>query len=287
MKYFPEFDHDYKIKTGFDVDHKYIDAPQGMMFPHYHEDYEIYFLVSGNRKYFVDNRIYTLQPNQVVIFHPGVSHQVTVNLNIPYERYLLYVTPTLFSNIIKENSALKIEKNSQLFNLSESDFKGAVSYFPKLYEEHRRNDAYSPNFIKNTLAELLLFVQRHNDTSSMEVNSVDFRIQSAVDYILNNYNEPLTLAEVADIACMSPTYFSRVFHHTTALTFKEFLTKLRIDKACELLETTNNHVADVAQSVGFNTESYFAAAFRAINSVSPNQYRKAHKEIKNAGKGRK
>lgn len=278
MKYFPVFDHDYQIKTGFDIDHKYIEAPQGMTFPHYHEDYEIYFLVSGNRKYFVDNKIYTLQPNQVVIFHPDVSHQVTVNLNIPYERFLLYITPPLFSSIIKENPALKIQKNTQLFNLSENDFHEAIAYFSELEKERRENDAYSPDFIKNIIAQLLLFVQRHNDSTRIEVNSIDFRIQSAVDYILENYTEPISLENAAEVACMSPSYFSRVFHQTTALTFKEFLTKLRIDKACELLENTKSHIADIAQTVGFNAESHFAAAFRAINGMSPNQYRKTHQK---------
>lgn len=99
-------------------------------------------------------------------------------------------------------------------------------------------------------------------------------------YILVNYTEPISLVDAAGVAFMNPFHFSKMFHKTTALTFKEFLTKPRIDRACELLETTNNHISDIAQSVDFNTESHFSCVFKEIHSVSPSQYRKLHSKLK-------
>lgn len=279
MTFFSELDHFYEMHFGV-ASHRFLNMnPQGMTHPHHHRDYEIYFLISGNRKYFVEDRIYMLQPNQVVIFKPNVSHQVTVNLEIPYERQLVYVTPQLFSDIISENNSLKPVQKLQLFNLSEEDFSKALEYVKKINGEVERNDEFTPDIIKNTLAELLAFICRHNDTSQITVNSIDSRIQSAIDFILENYKEPITLGDVAKIACMDTFYFSRTFHKITALTFKEFLNKIRIDKACELLTTTNSNISYIAQSVGFNTDSHFSYVFKEIYQMTPSQYRKQN--IKN------
>lgn len=278
MSLVPKLDHSYNTKCDINFERKFIENPKGMTVPHYHEDYEIYFLVSGNRKYFVENRIYTLQPNQIAIFRPEIAHQVTLNLSVPYERYLLYVTPRLFTSVINEIRPNKADLNTSLFNLSQEDFDKALSYFSRLEEELKQNDSYSPKNVKNLVSELLIFIFRHNDTSSITINSIDSRIQAAIDFILDNYTEQISLEDAANVACLAPFYFSKVFKSTTALTFKEFLNKVRIDRACELLETTNYSVSYIAQSVGFNSENYFATAFRTINHISPLPYRKAHKK---------
>ncbi len=95
MAYFSQFDHFYELKYGCAINYARIEDPKGMSSAHHHDDYEFYFLDSGNRKYYASNKVYTIKPYQIVIFKPNVPHQVTINLNVPYERHLLYVTPKL------------------------------------------------------------------------------------------------------------------------------------------------------------------------------------------------
>ena len=134
-------------------------------------------------------------------------------------------------------------------------------------------DAHSEDSIKSTLAELLILIHRNNNISTVSTNKKDVRLQNAIDYILQNYAEPLTLEECAYIACMSPSHFSRVFHKTTALSFKEFLNRIRIEEAVKLLESTKCSIAEIAQKVGFSTESYFGYIFRKNKTLSPAKYR--------------
>ena len=274
MKYLSsELDCFYNLRFDCATHYARIDDPQGMTRPHHHDDYEIYFLMSGNRKYFVYNTIYTLVPNQVAIFKPNVPHQVTVNLNIPYERNLVYLTPQLFDRIVKENPPLKSIADHQLFNLSEENFKHALEFISKINDEFKHNDVYSPDIIKNLAAQLLMFIGRHNDVSNVTIDKMDLRIQNAIDFILKEYSEPILLSDCAKTACMSPSHFSKSFYKTTGIGFNEFLNRTRINKALELLENTTFSISRIAQMVGFSTESHFCYNFRNLNGISPSSYR--------------
>ena len=271
-----EFDHFYDMHLNCATHCACVENPQGMTRPHHHNDYEIYFLISGNRKYFIQNTIYTLRPNQIVIFKPNLPHQVTVNLNIPYERHLLYVTPQLFSEVIDGNPCLKNIADIQLFNLSDNNFSKALNYISKINEEFKQNDIYSQDIIKNTIADLLMFISRHNDTSNLITDKGDLRIQNAIDFMIEHYAEPITLNDCAKIASMNYHAFSKAFQKITAIGFKEFLTRLRIDKSCELLEDTDYSITKIAELVGFSTDNHFSTTFRLLHNISPKAYRNQH-----------
>lgn len=273
-----QFDQLYKLNLNCATHYGFFSNPKGMTCPHHHNDYEIYFLISGNRKYFIQNTIYTLQPNQIVIFKPNLPHQVTVNLNIPYERRLLYLTPQLFTEILNNNSCLKSIADTQFFNLKKEDFDKALSFLEKIEEEVKNNDKYSLDNIRNIVAELLIFIDRHNDTSDIIINKSDLRIQLAIDYIIDHYSEPITLNDCAKIASMNYHAFSKAFQKTTAISFKDFLTKIRIDKACELLETTDFSITKIAELVGFSSDNYFSTTFKALHKISPTAYRNQYKK---------
>ena len=273
-------DRFYDLKLNCATHYGFFDNPKGMTAPHHHEEYEIYFLISGNRKYFVQNTIYTLQPNQVVIFKPNTPHQVTINLNVPYERYLVYITPQLFSEIINNNPSLKSIFDFQLFNLSDEDFSKALSIISEINKEFERNDIYSQSVVKNLLENLLMFICRHNNTSKLSISKEDLRVQSVINFILEHYSEHITLSDCAKIACMHYNTFSSVFQKATAMGFKDFLTRIRIDKGCELLKSTNYSITKIADLIGFSTSTHFSSTFKMIHKISPKEYRNRHQTPK-------
>ena len=275
MKYISsELDRHYNLNLNCATHYEYVENPQGMLRPHHHNDYELYFLMSGNRKYFIENTIYTLRPNQIVLFKPNIPHQVTVNLNIPYERQLLYVTPQLFTEIINNNPCLNKITNRQFFNLSEENFNKALDYISKINEEFKINDLYSSANVKSILCELLIFIERNNDSAEIIVDKSDLRIQTAIDFILENYAEPITMYDCAKLASMNYHAFSKAFQNITAIGFKQFLSQIRIDKSCELLETTNYSISKIAELVGFSTANHFSTTFKTFHKISPTTYRR-------------
>ncbi len=277
LNYTSEFDKDYDLYSECAVAYANVEDPRGMPCAHYHNDFELYFLISGNRKYFLSTQIFTIQPNQIMLIKPSVPHQVTINLNIPYERYVLYITPKMMSELCKEFPSLNQIPHTPFFNLPENSFKQAIKLLLKLKHETSIQDAHSADSIKNILVELFILINRNNNIETFSTSKKDIRLQNAIDYMLENYAEPLTLEDCAAVACMSHSHFSRVFHQTTALSFKEFLNRIRIDKACELLENTSESITQIALIVGFSSESYFGYIFRKTKKISPLKYRTQNK----------
>jgi len=110
-------------------------------------------------------------------------------------------------------------------------------------------------------------------------------ILRAWEWIGTHYHEPLTLAKVATVAQMSPSYFCRSFHDTTGLKYREFLSRTRITRVRQLLADPHNAIADSALAVGFQSISQFNRTFLKLVGQSPSEYRAAMVVGKTAGTG--
>ena len=104
-------------------------------------------------------------------------------------------------------------------------------------------------------------------------------MQKAIDYMKRKYALKLTLEEVAEYAGYSPTYFSRIFREDTGMTFKEYLSELRIERSKLLLLTTDLSITEIGTMLGFNDQSYFCKIFKGATGVTPDKYRKRSRRI--------
>jgi AraC-like DNA-binding protein/ActR/RegA family two-component response regulator len=95
----------------------------------------------------------------------------------------------------------------------------------------------------------------------------------AVSYVASNYPEKLCMATAATLCDLSPFQFSRNFKKEHGITFRDFVVRLRIQRAAELMKHSAVSVTEAAFVVGFNDLSYFARMFRRQLGVSPSHYR--------------
>jgi AraC-like DNA-binding protein len=95
----------------------------------------------------------------------------------------------------------------------------------------------------------------------------------AVSYVATNYPEKLRLATAAGLCDLSPFQFSRNFKKEHGFTFRDFVVRVRIQRAAELMKYSSASVTEAAFVVGFNDLSYFARMFRRQLGVSPSHYR--------------
>ncbi len=95
----------------------------------------------------------------------------------------------------------------------------------------------------------------------------------AVSYVATNYPEKLRLATAARLCDLSPFQFSRNFKKELGFTFRDFVVRVRIERAAELMKHSSASVTEAAFVVGFNDLSYFARMFRRQLGVSPSHYR--------------
>lgn len=99
-------------------------------------------------------------------------------------------------------------------------------------------------------------------------------LKRILDYIQEHYAEPLTLTEIAHHFHFNPSYLSNYFVNHNKEGFSEYLNKVRIEKACELLRQEDATISDISGQVGYSDHSYFTKVFRKQKGVSPSQYRK-------------
>ena len=107
------------------------------------------------------------------------------------------------------------------------------------------------------------------------VNAREVDIMTATKYIYRNFTKPLTLDEVAGVAGLSPTYFSKKFKLLTGMGFKEYLNYIRLKHASAALLTTDSSITDIALEYGFNDSNYFKDLFKKEYGKSPREYRKS------------
>lgn len=279
MIYSTHHDQKYELFSDCSLYHTLSDHYRSMQSPHYHDDYEIYFLVKGNRKYFLAHKICDLFPGDVLLTNHHEPHQATLESDQPYERYLLHISPKMMAGLCKEYKELADFIDTRAFRVDSETFDEILRTLELLKKESEIKDSISQASIKNLVARVLLLLCRAECANDHEVpltEKNDIRLQNSINYIVENYADPITLEQCARIAYMSPSHFSRLFHRLTLMSFKEYLNHLRVQKACELLKQGDCSITDLAMNVGFNSSSYFSQVFKELTGTSPLTYRKNH-----------
>lgn len=99
------------------------------------------------------------------------------------------------------------------------------------------------------------------------------RLQSAVNYMQAHYNDPLRVQMLADIAGISVAQLERLFKRVFQLTPQQLLTKLRIEAAMRMLQSSDTSIAEIGQLCGFSDQSAFARQFKCTVGMPPRDYR--------------
>lgn len=103
------------------------------------------------------------------------------------------------------------------------------------------------------------------------------QIAAAKQYIADHFHESLQLSEVAKRLYLSTAYFSRLFKEKTGMTFSDYLASCRIDRARQLLATTDLSIAEVSAAIGYQEANSFSRLFKARTGQSPSDYRAAQR----------
>ena len=98
-------------------------------------------------------------------------------------------------------------------------------------------------------------------------------VETAKEYIQNNYSKDISLDDVSRTVNISPYYFSKIFKEETGEGFVEYLTGIRIEKAKELLNTTEYSIKEICSMVGYADPNYFSRSFKKNVGVTPTEYK--------------
>lgn len=123
-------------------------------------------------------------------------------------------------------------------------------------------------YIRGMLDKAMELRDRESDNQSKRV------LKKALDYIEENYSqETLSLNSVAGEVNVSANYFSAIFSQAMQVTFIEYVTQKRMEKAKKLLKQTDRHSGDIALDVGYKDPHYFSFVFKKTQGCTPREYR--------------
>jgi len=265
-----------KIYKGVHVDkgcsHAAVDMPE----MHAHSFHELYFLLSGERRYFVGHKIFDVLPGNLVIIPQTVLHRTTAPNKQGYERYVVYFQESFIQDLIHSIGLDNFNAflDGGCIQFTEKDAITLKEMLVRLATEAKKADVFTPAMEKNLLEQIILHTLRYGKKKALEQKEGADKIQIATRYISEHYDEEITLSNAAAMAFMEETYFSKKFKQLTGFGFKEFLITTRINAAEKLLQTTDMSVSEIAEACGFSSSNYFGNVFKRVMGVSPANYHK-------------
>lgn len=151
-----------------------------------------------------------------------------------------------------------------------SEYHPAVKLLFNLYDK-AKNGLLSNAFLADSEAFRFLCL-----LCDMEINSDNMSslVDNAKKYIDKNYAKPITLAQTAEALGVSQSHLSREFVKYTGEQAIYYLTKVRLEKAVELLNATDMNLMDISKACGFSNDNYFSKVFKKYMKISPSEFRK-------------
>lgn len=239
---------------------------------HTHGMFELYYMISGECRYFIGNKVLPVKSNNLILIPKGVQHK-TRYADVSCDRILVmfagnYVSPSLLPMIYR------LFPNN-IFAPDEKIKTHIMHLFDKMFEEEQRNDCFSDELIKGYVTELFsLILRSQTDEKNSQCEKGSIVIDDAVEFMRKNFHEEITLSLVAKRSAMSESRFSRTFKEVIGVGFKEYLNFVRINEANKYLLNTDMSVSEIAYACGFNDSNYFSTFFKKTNGMSPLEFRK-------------
>lgn len=144
-----------------------------------------------------------------------------------------------------------------------------------IYDTFRSRTPIAEDQISGTITNILTDLLSSENTQQVS-GQTQIGISEAISHINKYFYKPITLQELADIAALSPYYFSRVFARETGMTPHKYLISTRMANAKFLLKTSQMSVKEVAFHSGFSDESGFCTAFKKQEGMTPKEYRSSN-----------
>ncbi len=260
---------------------------------HYHPEFQITAVVKGEGLLHVGSSFAHFQDGDVFVIGGQVPH-------------LFKSTPTYFSEDSPGVHAVSLFFHRHSFGPSFfalPELKSVrvlldrASRGIKLAKENRDHMfqkimslAQSEGFSR--LREFWMLLDEMAESSQLEfINSTVYALQSheakgdrmnrIFQYSISHMGKPISVSEIADIAHLSTSQFSRYFKLHTGKTYIQFLTEMRVESACTQLQVDDRSIEAIAHDVGFANLSNFNRQFRRLKGLTPSAYRK--KTIGNTG----
>lgn len=250
---------------------------------HYHLSYEILYIVEGEAEFIINNKKYIAKKNSLIFISPLEKHTSQI-IKTPYKRYYIWFDNDYFYTFTKFPvlfSILKYHKNDfvHVLDFSNTESTSIEMLLSTMLKEFNCQAPLWNVRIDLLIIDMLIHVYRNYPQYFLNSNSTNTTktILEIQQYIEHNYNLDISLEDISKQFFISKFYLSKMFKQTTGFNFKEYIILYRLQKAKELLETTDKTISSIGMDIGFNNVNQFIKLFKTKENCTPLQYRKTLK----------
>lgn len=265
----------------FNVSYKTEFVYQSSYREHFHKsEYEIYYLVSGEKNFYANEKNFFLRSGDVMFIPPKTRHRSFCSESGMFSNRIVCLFSTDFiSPALSLANSAAVERllvgGVRKISLSPVGRSVFEILMKNIYEEMQYNDESSLCMRQMLTLQLIICLLRNGipDAGYEGRSRTDVNIENIKTYIENNLNQELTLSGLASVFYMNSSALARSFKNNTGQSVMSYINQHRIEQAKELLEERNSSVAEVSAQVGFKTPTYFERLFKRATGFTPKQYK--------------
>jgi AraC-like DNA-binding protein len=227
------------------------------------------YCVKGKGWCAVGSRLRSVRAGDALILSPGTGYSLGVNRASPWSVQWVEAAGQLVPDYLE---ALGVSTQTPL--IQNCDGLELARRLTEILSSFQRGSAFAERLrASHALAYLLaLLVQRLSEIPR-EKGDVVNRIAEAIIYMSDHVESPLRMSGLARMAGLSQAYFGELFKAQTGSSPRDYLHLLRLHRACQLLQSSELSIKEIAVQVGYQDPFHFSRQFKAFQGVSPTEYR--------------
>ena len=251
-----------------------------LLHSHWHEELEIAYIRMGNSRHYIDGQCVVAEPGRLIVTNSGSVHSIipggtTREQSDEIAAVVLLIHAHFLEQVFPEYASLFFLNEKTKARKEIGEIMGKLSEYAKK-ETHA---SYEILYAKGLVLQLLSYMYEEGVTSREHAYDINYlknieRMKGVIQYVENHYTEPISQSVVAQKFYFSREYFSRYFKKTCGMTFTDYVTQYRLQKAKEDLIGSSASILEIALKNGFSDERRFINSFRKWFGTTPLQYRK-------------
>ena len=225
----------------------------------------------------IDDKVYDATDGSLFFMNQYEPHKIIFSPEKKIDRWVLQLHPEFMLNFSTNKTNLAkcfYSKNTNKIQLNNEDLILITNYFQKLTEEFKyADDVIKQNTVIELLIHLNLLTQNFDTISDSKLDSYPESLKLAMDYINSNFQNNITLSDVAKNSFISVNQLCRLFKNHLGTTASKYITSKKISEAKKYLKRGKS-VAETMEICGFNDYSNFIRTFSKKVGISPGKYNK-------------
>ncbi|MBP3892246.1 MAG: AraC family transcriptional regulator [Solobacterium sp.] len=252
---------------------------------HWHNDVEVIHVAKGAMYCQTNEETFLLNKGDVCFINKNQVHGLYCKGDTPCEHEALIINLNIFSHD-SELFQVYIKPLLEDANFSHIRFDKQEGYSKQIadlihniqYLRTQKELGYELEIVAKMYQIFRCLYQAYSTTDERQPRpSVNVGVlQDMLSFIYQNYEDDITLQDIANSGSVSPSTCNRIFNELTKMTPITFLTQYRLEKGAELLRNSTMSIGEIALSCGFTQQSYFNRLFLRTYGITPLKYRKNH-----------